>query len=112
MKSTIATISLLLAAGTVGHAATNLVSIGINFLDDTIQTPLAPATLAGAVPQANWNNSTPTATGAISNLTADFNGGAAPTAVSVSWSGSPNTWASTGRTGEENNGFAPGGDRE
>ena len=111
MKSATATICLLIAAGTVAHAATNLVSIGVNFLDDTIQTPLAPATVAGAVPQANWNNSTPTATGAISNLTADFNGGATPTAVSISWSGSPNTWASTGR-GEENNGFAPGGDRD
>lgn len=110
MKSTTATISLLLVAGGGAQAATNLFSVGVNFLDDVVVTPLAAATVAGAVPQANWNNGAG-ANNTLSNLTADLNGGANATAISVTWSGSPNTWASTGR-GEENNGFAAGGDRD
>ncbi len=100
----------LLSTASLLNAATNLVSIGVNFQDDVAGVPLAAATVAGAVPQANWNNATGTG-GAISNLSADVSGAAVPTAVTVSWSGSANTWASTGR-GEENNAFAPGGDRD
>jgi len=109
MKFTKVALSLLCSTG-LASAATNLVSVGLNFQDDVVGVALPAGTVAGAVPQANWNNATG-ATGVLSNLTADFSGLAAPTGIGVSWSGSPNTWASTGR-GEENNGFAPGGDRD
>lgn len=101
---------LLLAMIGSAQAAATLLSVGVNFLDDAVNTPLATTDVAGAVPQANWNNAGPSGGGSLSNLAADFGGAAVPTAVSVTWSGSPNTWASTGR-GEENNGFAAGGDR-
>jgi hypothetical protein len=109
MKFTTVALSFLCTSGLAG-AATNLVSVGVNFQDDVVGVPLAAASVAGAVPQANWNNGTG-ANNTLSNLTADFNGSPAPTAISVTWSGSPNTWASTGR-GEENNAFPPGPDRD
>jgi hypothetical protein len=89
-----------------------LVSVGLNFGADDNSTNLALAAtdVAGAVPQANWNNlNGASSTAPVANLMADSNGVAVATAISVEWS-SPNTWSSTGR-GEENNGFPPGADR-
>ncbi len=69
--------------------------------------PLAATAVAGAVPQANWNNVNGAAgSAAAGSIMADAAGAATPTTISVEWS-SPNTWASTGR-GEENNGFPAG----
>ncbi|MFN0126477.1 MAG: hypothetical protein ACKV19_07330 [Verrucomicrobiales bacterium] len=92
------------------QAANSLLSVGVNFPDDTVGGTLAPADVAGAVPQANWNNGAAAGSGTLNNLIGDLGGNAVATGVSVSWSGSGNTWASTGR-GEENNGFPAGGDR-
>jgi hypothetical protein len=87
-------------------------SLGINFASDR-QGPstLAPTDVAGvpAVRQANWNNSTPAASGTLTDLVADNQGQAANTVVSLSWT-CPNTWTSTGG-GEENNAFPEGPDR-
>jgi hypothetical protein len=85
--------------------------IGIHFgADDPppAGSALAPTDVAGVVPQRHWNNLNGPRGGAL-GLVADLNGAAVSTTVSVEWRG-PNTWSSTGR-GEENNGFAPGGDR-
>jgi hypothetical protein len=91
----------------------NPIRIGLNFgADEYPNSPnagtLAAATLAGVVPQANWNNLRLN-NGTNSALVIDSAGRAVATAASVTWS-SPNTWSSTGR-GEENNGFPIGGDR-
>ena len=88
-------------AGGVGN-------IGLNFGSDEppgVGSVLAPGTVAGAIPQANWNNLTG-ANGSASDLIADAAGSPVTTTASITWS-SPNTWASTGR-GEENNGFPVG----
>ncbi len=60
---------------------------------------------AGVLGTANWNN-VETATGMATGL---VDGGGAATAASVEWA-SNNTWASTGRS-EENNTAPPGDDR-
>jgi hypothetical protein len=78
-------------------------SIGLNFAADEV-TPtgsaLAPGDVAGAVPQANWNNLTLADGADVGSL--EQNTGAASTAT-VTWS-SNNTWASL-RAGEMNNNF-------
>lgn len=89
-------------------------SIGLNFgADEYPGTPgagtLNSITVAGAIPQAHWNNLNG-ANGNASGLTSDNQGSGLATSVSVTWS-CPNTWSTTGR-GEENNGFPAGsGDR-
>jgi hypothetical protein len=85
-------------------------SVGLNFGADDNAAPLglAAADVAGALPQANWNNLNGAA-GNSSTIVADASGSAVPTTISVTWT-SPNTWSSTGR-GEENNGFPAGADR-
>ena len=101
-----------LALATSAPAADGIFRIGINFGADEpagAGSAVGPSVLAGAVPQINWNNLT-LASGSASSLVGDWGGTALPTTVSVTWT-SPNTWSSTGR-GEENNGFAPGGDRD
>ena len=84
-----------------------LVSVGLNFgaNDNGAALGLAPAEVAGAVPQTNWNN----LNGASGSGAALVDNNGAATTISVEWT-SPNTWASTGR-GEENNGFPAGADR-
>ena len=83
-------------------------SIGLNFgadeADGTATGTLMPEDVAGVsgMAQPNWNN-LELLEGSASDVTADDNGMAEPTAVSVAWT-SANTWASTGR-GEENNAF-------
>ncbi len=81
-------------------------SVGIAFGRDDNGNggALEVASVAGAVPQANWNNANgASGSAAAGTIVADAAGVATPTTISVEWS-SPNTWASTGR-GEENNGF-------
>jgi hypothetical protein len=88
------------------------VAVGLNFGadDNAAALGLAATDVAGAVAQANWNNLNGASSAApVANLTADSNGVAVATTISVEWT-SPNTWSSTGR-GEENNGFPPGADR-
>ncbi|MSU34735.1 MAG: hypothetical protein EXS36_06410 [Pedosphaera sp.] len=81
-------------------------SIGINFTDDTRDGSVSRTDVAGtdATAQANWNNAygkaTPDAGPLV--LIGDEGGVAKTTTATVEWSGSGNTWASTGR-GEENN---------
>ncbi len=87
-------------------------SVGISFATDEANgagSALAAADVAGAIPQANWNNVTG-ASGNLTALVADAAGSAQTTTMSVEWS-CPNTWSSTGR-GEENDGFAAGPDRQ
>jgi hypothetical protein len=78
-------------------------NLGLNFAADEVVptgSALAAGDVAGAVPQANWNNLT-TADGAdVGSL--ELDNGAASTAT-VTWS-SNNTWASL-RAGEMNNNF-------
>jgi hypothetical protein len=78
-------------------------SIGVNFGSNETNGTLALTDVAGLLPTANWNNAA-NATGSLSNLNADVNGVSSATATSVTWD-SNNTWASTGRPGEENNNF-------
>ncbi len=81
-------------------------SIGINFTDDNRDGTLGQGDVAGtdATAQAHWNNAqslNTTDSGPLA-LTGDEGGVAKTTTATVEWSGSGNTWASTGR-GEENN---------
>jgi hypothetical protein len=65
-----------------------LVSVGMNFgADDNMAAlGLAATDVAGAVPQANWNNLNGASSAApVANLTADSNGVAV--ATTISWSG-------------------------
>jgi hypothetical protein len=81
------------------------VSLGLNFAatdPDAATSSLNPGDVAGAVPQANWNNLTGNNGSAASGLVLD-SGGAST--VSVNWA-SPNTWRSTA-----NNNFPAGPDR-
>jgi len=84
---------------------TETYAIGVHFLDSSIGSAMDPKDVAGvdAVAQGNWNNSTPeSASTAPLTVVAEKNGAKVTTSTTVDWSGSPNTWASTGR-GEENN---------
>ena len=80
-------------------------AIGVHFLDTSIGSAMDPIDVAGvdAVAQGHWNNSS------IENVStvplavvAEKNGAKVATSATVDWSGSGNTWSSTGR-GEENN---------
>ncbi|MCP5528723.1 MAG: hypothetical protein H7A47_18180, partial [Verrucomicrobiales bacterium] len=77
-------------------------SIGLNFAADeaagTSSGSLAAADVAGAFPQANWNNLNGAAGSTAGTI---LNADGVGTGVVVAWN-SPNTWSSTGR-GEENN---------
>ena len=91
---------------TVGVAGKQTYSIGINFTDDSRDGSVGPTEIAGAdaTAQAHWNNiygQKSDDTGP-QTLMADQGGVAKTTSSTVEWTGSPNTWASTGR-GEENN---------
>jgi len=84
-------------------------SIGLNFAADEVAptgSALAAGDVAGAIPQANWNNLT-TADG-MNVGDPEQDNGAASTAT-VTWS-SNNTWASL-REGEMNNNFPAGPNR-
>ena len=71
---------------------------------------LAPSDVAGALPQANWNNLTGQNGTNVANIVADTDYETAEsTTVTVSWV-SNNTWASTGSRGETNN-FLTGADK-
>ncbi len=81
-------------------------SIGVNFTDDNRDGSLGQADVAGTdlTAQPHWNNAlgvTTPAAGPLA-LVGDEGGVAKATTATVEWSGSGNTWASTGR-GEENN---------
>lgn len=99
----------LLAMASPAFATTNGYSIGLNFAADepngAATAQLAPTEVAGApgAQQAHWNN-LEAQSGTASDITADNQGQATPTTVTVVWD-SNNTWSSTGR-GEENNQFA------
>jgi hypothetical protein len=89
-----------------GVAGSQTYSIGINFTDDNRDGSVGPKDIAGTAvtAQPNWNNAiglSTTDTGPVA-LTADEGGVAKTTTATVEWSGSGNTWTSTGR-GEENN---------
>lgn len=101
-------VALGLFIATNAHAANGTLSLGVHFLDDVVGSALASTDSAGFIPQSNWNNGSSTS-GFLTNLNLDLDGGAVGSTVSVSWSGSPNTWASTGRS-ENNNNFS-GADR-
>ncbi len=81
--------------------------IGLKFGADEVGSAMAAGDIAGVdrVAQGNWNNilgmATPAA-GPVGNIVADANGTSQPTSVTVDWT-SPNTWASEGPRGEENN---------
>ena len=77
-------------------------SIGLNFGSNETKGSLAATDMAGVptVAQANWNNISG-ANGSTNIISADANGTAQATSVTVFWT-SNGTWASTGR-GEENN---------
>ena len=81
-------------------------NIGLNFGADepsgSSGGSLAATTVAGVVPQANWNN----LRGNTGTNTAIVGDSGAASGLSVTWT-CPNTWSSTGR-GEENNGFPTG----
>lgn len=82
-------------------------NIGLNFAatdPDAATSSLNPTDVAGAVPQANWNNLT-LDDGTSSTLVKSD--GSAATGTSVTWA-SNNTWRSTGTT---NNAFPAGPDR-
>lgn len=83
-------------------------SIAINFgADEPALTgggTLSATDVAGAAPQANWNN----VSGNFGTASDLVDSSGAATSVTITWT-SPNTWSSTGR-GEENNGLT-GGDR-
>lgn len=88
-------------------------SIGLNFGPNEPNGAnggtLAPSAAAGVMTQANWNNLAGQNGTNVANIVADSDYETAePTSVTVSWV-SNGTWASTGRS-EENNRFT-GGDR-
>lgn len=72
----------------VSHQPTYSSSIAINFVSYAV-TPMAPTEIAGAVPQANWNQ----ATGAVNSgqLTALVDQSGTPTTAIIDWS-APNTY--------------------
>ena len=79
-------------------------AIGVHFIDTSVGSVLEPGDVAGvpAVAQGHWNNSTAEAvSSAPLAVVAEKGTNSVATSVLVDWSGSPNTWASTGR-GEEN----------
>ncbi len=89
-------------------------AVGVNFGANENTGIMGRTEIAGVpdAAQGNWNNlsgNSSEATGAASGLFAEVNGNRTSTSLTVEWSGSGNTWASTGR-GEENNGFI-GSDR-
>jgi len=91
---------------TVGVAGKQTYSIGVNFTEDSRDGSVGPTEIAGtdATAQAHWNNiygAKSDDTGPVT-LVADQGGVVKTTTSTVEWTGSPNTWASTGR-GEENN---------
>ncbi|MCI0538665.1 MAG: DUF6531 domain-containing protein [Verrucomicrobiales bacterium] len=85
-------------------------SIGLNFGANEPDASLTAETVAGAVPQANWNNlSGPI--GSASALVADDSGSARSTQAQATWM-SRNTWVTQPpRFGDSNNQFPVGGDR-
>lgn len=92
---------------------TQTYSIGMNFGANQNTGVMGPREVAGvgAVAQGNWNNlsgNNSDTTGAVA-LAAESAGNRVNSSATVTWSGSPNTWASTG-AGEENNAFI-GSDR-
>lgn len=91
---------------TAGVAGKQTYSIGVNFTDDSRDGSMGPTDIAGtdATAQAHWNNiyGQNSDTSGPQTLVADQGGVAKTTSATVEWTGSPNTWASTGR-GEENN---------
>lgn len=104
---------LVCAAVIVSLAAgVNAQSIGINFGADE-PDPADPGNSssvdgpAGLVGTATWNNME----GASGGPTALVLDDGAASGATVEWV-SPNTWASTGRPGEENNTAPPGEDRD
>jgi hypothetical protein len=106
MGTTVKKLLLALAFGLVACAIPSMafaVGLGLNFAADEVAptgSALAPGDVAGAVPQANWNNLTGADGMNVGDLERD--NGAASTAT-VTWS-SNNTWASL-REGEMNNNF-------
>jgi len=84
---------------------TQTYSIGVNFGGNENSGIVGSKEIAGvdAVAQANWNSTSGNVSdaGAVS-LVADVAGNRVNSTATVEWSGSGNTWASTGR-GEENN---------
>jgi hypothetical protein len=91
---------------------TQTYAIGVNFGGDR-NGIVGPREIAGvnAVAQGNWNNTSANnsdTTGPLP-LSAEAGGNRVNTAATIEWTGSPNTWASTG-VGEENNAFI-GSDR-
>jgi hypothetical protein len=92
---------------------TQTYSIGANFGADRNSGIMGAREVAGvsAVAQGNWNSlsgNNSDLTGAVP-LVAESAGNRVNSTATVTWSGSPNTWASTG-AGEENNAFI-GSDR-
>ncbi|MFO1498847.1 MAG: LamG domain-containing protein [Verrucomicrobiota bacterium] len=89
-------------------------TIGLNFASEEPNGAnlgvLAPLDVAGALPQAHWNNLTGQNGTNVNNLVADTDYETSTnTDVTVSWV-SNNTWASTGSRGETNN-FLTGADK-
>jgi hypothetical protein len=88
-------------------------AIGLNLGANEAGAQLGAADVAGADPvaQSNWNNlfgMNTVDTGPATGIVADrANGASAATPVTVEWD-SPNTWASHGPRGEQNNGGLTG----
>lgn len=87
----------------ISNAAPNAFSIGLNFASEEPEGAELGVVegAAGVLGTENWNNFIE-AVGDESGLTADNNGSAAATNVSVEWI-SNNTWASDGRGNEDLN---------
>ena len=80
--------SIAPVAAIIGNGTVSVNFVGGN--GTVVPTPLASTDTAGVLQSANWNNETG-ANGMASGLT--DSAGAATSAI-VTWSGSPNTWAS------------------
>jgi hypothetical protein len=82
---------------------TETYSVGLNFAADEAGGALSASDIAGvdAVAQGNWNNLIGNAPAVTSGITADNNGLPVPTVITVTATGSGNTWASQGPRGEE-----------
>lgn len=86
-------------------------AIGVHFTDTQEGGVVPPDDVAGvdAVAQSKWNSVVPAVdvSTAPLALNADVGGSSVATSAMVDWSGSPNTWTTTGR-GEENDAMTGG----
>lgn len=107
-KSSRKWIARMVAAGSLALAGVASADIGVNFVGGGGASgggpnTLAPADVAGQVPQANWNN----ATGASGTLNGLLNGAGGATSANLTYR-SPNTWSSGTNDGTTNGALLDG----